>query len=52
MKIFVQRTGLSMWDTDVKKTAPCGTRRSTQILREHVPVMKSLMQYDRCLQDL
>ena len=52
MKIFVQRTGLSMWDTDVKKTDPCGTRRSTQILREHVPVRKSLMQYDRCLQDL
>lgn len=36
-----------MWDTDVNKTDPCGTRRSTQILPEHVPVRKSPMQQDR-----
>lgn len=47
MKFFVQAPGLTMWDTDVNKTDPCGTRRSTQILREHVPVRKSRMQQDR-----
>ena len=52
MKFFVQGTRLSMWDTDVNKTDPCGTWRSTQILGEHVPVRKSPMQYNRCLQDL